>query len=126
MASQFYTLTATAEQDLRDAKAWSLSRWSKELTQQYFEDLHKGAEFVAQNYASLRCRDELAGGTGLSLYPVREHYLVYLPVKTDHIILVAFIRQVRDVPTILAQEHFRLNREVDEILEKIKNGDIKL
>ncbi len=107
-------------------KPGRLPRWSKALTRQYFADLHEGAEFIARNHASFRARDELSGETGLSLYPVREHYIVYLPVAEDHIIIVSFIRQVRDVPTILAQDHFRLNREVEDILEQIQNGDITL
>ncbi len=126
MPRKSYTLTETAENDLRLAKAWSLSRWNKELTKKYFVDLHKGAEYIAKNHASLRDRNELASGTGLSLYPVREHYIVYVPVSDNHIIIVAFIRQVRDVPAILARENYRISREVKEIREKIDQGEIEI
>ena len=125
MSSRSYILTATAENDLRLAKAWSRSRWNKDLTKQYFTDLHKGAEYIAQNHQSLRDRNELTGETGLSIYPVREHYIVYLPVNDNKIIIVTFIRQMRDVPAILAQESFRINREVGEIKHKIETGEIR-
>ena len=35
MARKKYTLTVSAEADLRPAKTWSLSRWDKALTKQY-------------------------------------------------------------------------------------------
>ncbi len=49
MTRKKYTLTATAEADLRLAKAWSLSRWDKALTKQYFSDLHEGGNYIADN-----------------------------------------------------------------------------
>ena len=110
-----YILTETAEQDLRDAKAWSLKRWGADLTRQYFEDLHKGAEYIAQNHRSLRERDDLTGDTGLCVHPVREHYVVYTPIDTDKIIIVALIRQTRDVPGILKTHSYKIRRELNEI-----------
>jgi plasmid stabilization system protein ParE len=72
-----YVLTARAVADLREARVWSRARWGKGLTNRYFEDLHEGAQYIAENYASFRGREERAGGTALHLYPVREHYFVY-------------------------------------------------
>src|ERR1035438_7741262 len=46
-----------------ETRAWSRARWGKELTNRYFEDLHEGAQYIAENHASLRNRQELAGGT---------------------------------------------------------------
>lgn len=110
-----YILTKTAERDFRDAKAWSLKRWGAGLTRQYFEDLHNGAEYIAQNHRSLRERDNLSGETGLCVHPVREHYVVYTPIDTDEIIIVALIRQTRDVPGILKTYSFKIRQELNEI-----------
>ena len=109
-----YILTETAEQDFRDAKAWSLKRWGADLTRQYFEDLHKEAEYIAQNHRSLRERDDLTGDTGLCVHPVREHHVVYTPIDTDKIIIVALIRQTRDVPGILKTHSHRIRQELNE------------
>ena len=98
-----YILTKTAERDFRDAKAWSLKRWGAELIRQYFQDLHNGAEYIAQNHRSLRERDDLTGDIGLCVHPVREHYVVYTSMDTNEIIIVALIRQTRDVPGILTR-----------------------
>jgi plasmid stabilization system protein ParE len=59
------------------------------LTNRYFEDLHEGARYIAENHASFRDRHELAGGTALLLYPVREHYIVYEPLAPRLIAIVA-------------------------------------
>jgi plasmid stabilization system protein ParE len=96
-----YVLTIRAEADLREARAWSRARWGKELTNRYFEDLHEGAQHIAENHDSLRHRHDLAGGSALCLYPVREHYIVYEPLAERFIAIVAVIRQGRDVPAIL-------------------------
>jgi len=58
-----YVLTARAAADLREARAWSRARWGKELTSRYFDDLHEGAQFIAENQSALRPRQELSGGT---------------------------------------------------------------
>jgi plasmid stabilization system protein ParE len=119
-----YVLTARAVQDLREAKAWSRARWGEQLTDQYFIDLHAGAQYVAEHHASLRRRDELAAGTGLLLYPVREHYLVYEPIDANSTVIVAVIRQGRDVPAILRKWGLQIRRELDEIRSRVQTGKI--
>ena len=61
MRRKAYLLTPRAAADLREARAWSRAQWGKALTDRYFEDLHEGAQHIAENYASLRDRNELAG-----------------------------------------------------------------
>jgi len=114
-----YVLTARAAQDLREARAWSLARWGKPLTDQYFADLHAGAQLISDNHASLRKRDELAAGTGLFLYPVREHYIVYEPIDANCTVIVAVIRQGRDVPSILRKWGLQIRTELAEIRARI-------
>lgn len=110
-----YTLTVTAERDFREAKRWSQARWGKEQTTAYFTDLHKGAEFIAHHQQNITDRNTLTAATGLGIYPVREHYIVYLPVSETHIIIVALIRQVRDVCAILQANQFRIQREIKSL-----------
>jgi plasmid stabilization system protein ParE len=119
-----YVLTARAAADLRDARVWSRARWGKELTNRYFEDLHEGAQYIAENHASFRDRQELAGGTALLLYPVREHYIVYEPLALRFIAIVAVIRQGRDIPAILQKWAAPIRRELIEIRGKIERGEI--
>ncbi|MDQ6972888.1 MAG: type II toxin-antitoxin system RelE/ParE family toxin [Mariprofundaceae bacterium] len=121
-----YTLTRLAESDLQQARRWSLGRWGKELTRQYFADLHRAAEHAATHWQSLSTREDIAGDTGLCVHPVREHYLVYLPVVNQHIVVVAVIRQSRDVPEILGRAEFIIRREVTGVRESIERGEIKL
>ena len=121
-----YVLTARAAADLREARAWSRSRWGKELTNRYFEDLHEGAEYIAENHASFRDRHDLAGGTALRLYPVREHYIVYEPLTPSLIAIVAVVRQGRDIPAILRRWAAPIRRELIEIRERIERGEIRV
>src|SRR5262249_20463778 len=115
MRRKSYLLTARAAADLREARAWSRAGWGQELTNRYFEDRHEGAQYIAENYASLRDRHELAGGTALLLYPVREHYIVYEPLALHLIAIVAVIRQGRDIPAILQKWAAPVRRELIEI-----------
>jgi len=123
---QHYILTRLAESDLYDAKIWSLSRWGSKLTHAYFSDLHEAAENIAIHHHKLKNREDLTGHTGLSIHPVREHYLVYLPITNQCVIIVAVIRQSRDVPQILAKAEFMIRREVLEIRNRIKCGELVL
>jgi plasmid stabilization system protein ParE len=121
-----YLLTNRAAADLREARLWSRARWGKELTNRYFEDLHNGAQYIAENHTSFCDRHELAGGTALHLYPVREHYIVYEPLASNLIAIVAVIRQGRDIPTILQKWAGPIRREVIEVRGKIERGEIPL
>ena len=125
MRRRSYVLTARAAADLSEARAWSRARWDKELTNRYFEDLHEGATYIAENHASFRDRQELAGGTALLLYPVREHYIVYEPLGARCIAIVAVIRQGRDIPAILQKWAEPIRRELIEIRDKIESGEIR-
>jgi plasmid stabilization system protein ParE len=121
-----YVLTVRAAADLSEARVWSRARWGKELTNRYFEDLHEGAQYIAENYASFRDRQELAGGTALLLYPVREHYIVYEPLGPRFIAIVAVIRQGRDIPAILQKWAAPIRRELIEIRGKIERGEFRI
>lgn len=125
-ARKSYVLTARAEADLREARAWSRARWGKELTNRYFEDLHEGAQYIAKNYIALRDRHELAGGTTLLLYPVREHYIVYEVVAPRFIAIVAVIRQGRDIPAILQKWAAPIRRELIAVRGMIEHGKVRL
>lgn len=126
MRRRSYVLTARAAADLNEARVWSRARWGKELTNRYFEDLHEGAQHIAENHASFRDRHELAGGTALLLYPVREHYIVYEPLAARFIAIVAVVRQGRDIPAILQKWAAPIRREMIEIRGKIKRGEIRI
>lgn len=125
MRRKFYLLTARAAADLREARTWSRARWGKELTNRYFEDLHEGAEYIAKNHASLRSRHDLAGGTALLIYPIREHYIVYEPLAPQLVAIVAVIRQRRDVPAILQKWAAPIRRELVEIRGRIERGELQ-
>ena len=118
-----YILTATAERDFREAKRWSLSRWGKELTEQYFTDLHESAEGIAKSH-SIAMSLQVAGTSELGIYPVREHYLVYVPIGKNTIVIVALIRQTRDVPAILKANGFQIQRQLKEIFDRLEQGAI--
>lgn len=126
MRRKSYLLTARAAADLREARTWSRARWGKELTNRYFDDLHEGAQYIAENHASFRDRHELAGGTALLVYPVREHYIVYEPLAPRRIVIVAVIRQGRDIPAILKKWAAPIRRELMEIRDKIACGEIRV
>ena len=125
-ARKSYVLTVRAEADLREARTWSRARWGKELTNRYFEDLHDGAQYIAENRASLRNRHDLAGGSATLLYPVREHYIVYEPLAERFIAIVAVIRQGRDIPAIIQKWAAPIRRELTEIRGKIERDEIRV
>lgn len=116
-----YILTATAERDFREARRWSLSRWGKELTRQYFADLHNSAEDLARGHSS---RPQISDTSELGVYPVREHYLVYVPVSKNCVVIVALIRQTRDVPAILKANGFKIQRQLKGIFRALEQGTI--
>ena len=126
MASKRYVLTLRAANALREARAWSRARWGKSLTHRYFEDLHKGAHYLAENSDRLRVRNELLGDSPLHVYPIREHHLVYEPLNSNVIAVVAVIRQGRDLPAILRKWAGSIRRELADVRSRIERGEIKI
>ncbi len=114
-----YVLTETAERDFRAARQWSLSRWGKELTKQYFNDLHNCAESIARNPDQFSSIEHVPNAEELKVYPIREHYLVYVPVRDKCVAIVALIRQTRDVPGILNANGFIIQRQLKEVFAKL-------
>lgn len=95
------------------------------LTARAAADLREGAELIAQTLDTARRQHELAGGTGLFLYPVREHYIVYEPLGAQFIAIVSVIRQGRDLPAILQKWAAPIRHELMEIRAKVARGEMK-
>ena len=72
-----YVLTPTARRHLREAKAWSRTKWGDELTTQYFHDLEKAAQFIAENYQKFTTRQELTGESWGDDF-VRENQTIFM------------------------------------------------
>jgi plasmid stabilization system protein ParE len=117
-----YVLTKTAARDFREARQWSKTRWGDQTTKSYFQKLHDGAEYIAAHQAAIASRDELTGNAGLGVYPIGEHFLVYVPIDRTQVAIVALIRQVRDVPAILQANHFQIQRALNEALEEFSKA----
>lgn len=87
------------------------------MTRKYFEDLDAAASTLADNPTRYTSREELSGSTGLLLHPVREHFFVYEFLKDGRLVIVAVIRQGRDVSSILRRGAYVIRRELDQLRE---------
>ncbi len=117
-----YILTETAACDFREARRWSVARWGKKRTKSYFQQLHDGANYIATHQPAIAAKDDLIGNTDPGVYAVGEHYLVYVPMSDTQIIIVALIRQTRDVPAILKANSFQIRRQVTAALKILQAG----
>lgn len=117
-----YLLTLTAERDFRNAKAWSLSRWGKESTKLYFIDLHNCAKRIASQAALSATTIKLDSTPELHTHPIREHYLVYIITGAKQMIIIALIRQTRDVPALLKCSSYQVQRQLKEIRNKLRSS----
>jgi plasmid stabilization system protein ParE len=115
MPERSYVLTETAVADFKAARDWSMKRWGKALTISYFQSLHDAAEALAKNQFALPSSAKITACSELLVWPVREHYLVYTPAQNQKIIIVSLIRQTRDVPAILAENRFFIERALKKI-----------
>lgn len=128
----YYRLTRTAENDFRRARQWSQKRWGAQLTKQYFLDLHNAAEHIALHYARTlptpthhTIKEILPDNINIGVHPVREHYIVYVPVAQELVAIIALIRQTRDVPAILKAHSCLINKELKEIANTLTSSDIR-
>lgn len=103
MSKHPYLLTPQAQKSLRIARQWSRNRWGEDLTRRSFEALHKAACHIAQHCKKHSPESVMPVTGNLGTYPVREHYLIYVPWASGQVAIVDVIRQQRDVPAILAK-----------------------
>lgn len=106
-----YFLSSIAATHLREHKRWSIARFGRETTKKYFEDLDKAFQYIADHYTSLPSRKELTGDSGLGIHPVREHFVIFLPLR-DGVHIVDVLRQTQDIPNIIRQSAAIFEREI--------------
>jgi len=106
-----YFLSGIAVNHLRAHKRWSMARFGHAITKKYFEDLDKAFQYIADHCASLPARKDLTGDSGLCIHPVREHYVIFLPLR-DGVHIVDVLRQTQDVLNIIRQSAERFEREI--------------
>ena len=70
------------------------------------------------NQKALVQKGHLTGTTNLGVYAVGEHYIVYVPISDSQIVIVALIRQSRDVPAILKSNGHVIRRQLKKIMGK--------
>jgi plasmid stabilization system protein ParE len=126
MRSSKYTLTRRAEADLDELHEKSLEQFGRIQTNKFMADLKKAAEFAANNIGKVPTRAHLVGDSGLSLYPIHNHFIAYRPVTEDHIVIIAIVRQSRDIAALITAESDRFRADFSEIEQKIKNGIIAI
>lgn len=73
--------------------------------------MDKGFQYIADNYERFPSRPELTGESGLSIYPVREHYVVFVPMN-DGIHIANVLGQAQDIPNILSENAAIFQREL--------------
>lgn len=112
--SKKYFLSPSAIKHLREHKKWSLKNFGNEMTRKYFQDIDKGLDYIAENYNSFPQRPELTGTTGLSLYPVREHHIIFIAIN-DVVYVVDILGQAQDIPSILNENAKIFKRELVEL-----------
>lgn len=98
-----YLLSPSAVQNLHHQKEWSLKQWGRDQTRKYFDDLTKGFDYIADNYKRFPARKELTGDTEFLIYPIRENYVVFQPLKDGRIFIHGILGQDQDIPNILRQ-----------------------
>ena len=70
-----------------------------------------GFQYIADNYERFPARAEFTGESGLSVYPVREHYVVYVPMD-DGVHIAAVLGRAQDIPNILTENILSFQREL--------------
>ena len=110
-------MTETAVRDFRETRRWSKARLGDRTSRSYFEKLHNCTEYIAAHQIAITSRDELTGDTNLGVYPVGEHFLVYVPLDKTQIATAALIRQIRDVLALLPANRFQIQQALNEALK---------
>jgi plasmid stabilization system protein ParE len=112
-----YFLSPTAIEHLRAHKKWSLKQFGHKTTKKYFQDMDKGFQYIADNYERFSSRPEITGETGLCVYPIREHFVIFVPFNNG-VHIADVLSQVQDIPNILSENAAVFQRELSQILQK--------
>jgi hypothetical protein len=60
------------------------------------------------------------------IYPIEKHYAVCYPIAENHVLIVSYLGQRQDVPTILRQNSIAITREIAAFNDKLASGEISL
>jgi plasmid stabilization system protein ParE len=106
-----YFLTQRSIDSLRDIRVYSIVKFGKPTTRRYFEDLTKGFAYLASTDVSAATRKDIVGDHCLQVYPIREHYAVYVTTSLG-VIILDVVLQSRDVPNFLNKNIALLRAEL--------------
>jgi plasmid stabilization system protein ParE len=106
-----YFLTQRAIHSLNDIRSYSITKFGRPTTRRYFEDLTKGFSYLASKDVSVAKRKDIAGDHCLQVYPIREHYAVYV-ITSVGVIILDVVLQSRDIPNFLNKNITLLRAEL--------------
>lgn len=112
-----YFLSPTATTHLREHKRWSLEHFGHATTKRYFQDLDKGFQYIADNHERFQVRPELTRTTGVCIYPIRKHYIVFIPLKNG-VHIADVLGQAQDIPNILSESAAAFQQELAQYSAK--------
>ncbi|MGB9154614.1 MAG: type II toxin-antitoxin system RelE/ParE family toxin [Alphaproteobacteria bacterium] len=117
-----YFLSPTAIGHLRGHKKWSIEHFGHTTTKKYFQDMDKGFQYIADNYKQFAARSYLTGESELSVYLMREHYVIYVPLK-DGVHIADILGRTQDIPNILRENASIFQRELSQVIAPPKHGN---
>ena len=109
-----FLFTPAGKKSWDRAKHYSRLHFPNE-TRQYFNDIVDVIESLAGRPHSYTYRDDLAANTGLKIYGVRAHYLIFSILPDDRIAIVAFEKKERDIFAILSRRSSEIRRELSHM-----------
>ncbi|GEM_PF-3241557 len=114
--SDYYTLTSIAEEDLIEIIRFSVVEFGKQQTLKHLQAIHEVSEYVGRNHKILRSRSEFAVDCSILIYPVEKYYMLCHAVSEEHILVLGYLANERDIPNIIKRNSYAINQEISKFM----------
>lgn len=112
------SLTRRAFRDLYGIERYSIERWGKSVAENYLDDIEQGLNRLRENPKLLKTKDGIS--PDLSLYRVREHFLV-CTVSADRVYVLTIKHGSLDLPRRLTELEPQLLAEAEILRRALDN-----
>ncbi len=117
-----YYLTTEAVANMRAIAQQSVKRWGKSQAKAYQADLTAGFRVIAERHE--RLPRKATGVDDQRLHRVNHHYVVFLVLTPDVIVITTILHEHMDVPTRLHNAQVRMNLELADVRRSVLKDNL--
>lgn len=114
-----YRMAKIAMADLRRIAMDTRRQWGKDQALKYVAEMQEGFQHIADRHDALPQHSRLTGASKLRLHRIASHYICYLIMTPDLIIITGMLHERMDIPARLRELQTLTENDIGDLRAKL-------